>query len=619
MKTIKINDITIRDIFQNTRAECLDSKTFDLILKHLSRVKYDSLEIFGGSSFERMLESDLFMSPFEIASYVKDKIPSIPLQALIGARSLNGLQIYSNSIIGRFIKQCIKNGIGIFRVYDPLNDLDNLKFTIAEVVENGARCQGTIIYDGLEDIDFYLKNARELKSLGCNSICIKDVESTILPKKASELFSSLDKEIDLPLFFSASNLRGLQTLNYFEACTNGCDGVDLSFLPSYYNDLNSSVFSFLLSLKDSQASYNIDYQKAVELSDIIKKYIYPYIKQDLFSTKFILGHSNKNLMPKWLISSIYRQLEDIGETKSIDRVLEEVFKIKKEIGNPSLSTPIGQIIGSQAVLNIVISDYRWEILCDEIKKLIGGYFGKLPRKINGKTASSLKELIKNDKDKTDLEVKDIYSKCKEELKDLSGKEEDILSYCLFPAKTRKNIEGKKTRKSKTRVEKELDLKKAGVSLKNIKASSISGLESLDIKKLKEITNLVENSNIDDIQLEVEGVKISINSSKKGQQQAAQAGPEKVGEKPSNEKARGLAETRAPIVGTFYTAPGPDEPPFVQVGSIVKKGDTLCIIEAMKLMNKINSEYSGEVTEILVSDGEAVEYDQPLILIKEVKK
>jgi len=618
MKALKITDITIRDIFQSTRPESLDSKTFDLILKHLSKVNYNSLEVLGGSSFERMLESNLYMSPFEIVSHIKKKVPSIPLQALIGARNLSGLEVYSKGFIAKFIKQCIKSGISIFRVYDSLNDFDNASFTIKTIVENGAKCQGTIIYDGLENIDFYLRNAAKLQDLGCESICIKDVESMILPKKASSLFSSMHEGTDLPLFFSASNLRGLQALNYFEACTNGCDGVDLSFLPSYYNDLNSSVFPFLLSLKGSEVSYDIDYPKAVELSDVIKKYIYPYIKQDLFSTKFILDHSNKNLMPKWLISSIYKQLEDIGETKSIDLVLGEVFKIKNEIGNPSLSTPIGQIIGSQAVLNTVISDYRWEILCDEIKKLIGGYFGKLPRKINEKVASNFEGMNKKEKDKIVLEAKDTYNKCKEAIIDLTDKEEDILSYCLFPVKARKNIEGRKTRRSRTRVEKELDLRKAGVPLKNIKTDSIASLENLDIKKLREITNLVESSNIDDIQLEVDGVKISINSSKTGSRQVAEV-PEKVEKDRSEEKAPGIIEVKAPIVGTFYTSPGPDEPPFIKVGSIIKKGDTLCIIEAMKLMNKINSEYSGEVVDILISDGDAVEYGQLIISLKESKK
>lgn len=617
MRNIKINDITIRDIFQNMDLGYIDTRTLDIILEHFNNIKYDSLEILGGSSFEKILESNLSMAPLEVASYIKNKIPSTPLQILIGARNLGGLEVYSNSIIKRFIKQCVKNGIDIFRVYDSLNDLENLKYTISTIIENGAGCQGTIIYDNLQDTGFYIKTAKKLRSYGCTSICIKDAESTILPKKAAELFASLSSEIEIPKFFCASNLRGLQILNYFEACTNGCDGVDLSLLPSSYNDCGPTVFSYILSLKDTDISHNLDYLKVAQLSENIKKYIYPYIKQDLFSTKFILNNTNKNLLPKWLISSIGNQLQEIGETKAIDSVLEEVFKIKSEIGNPSLSTPIGQIIGSQAILNTVISDFRWEILCDEIKKLILGYFGKLPRKIDKKILEKLEDTAGEEKGKVSLEVEDIYEQCKSELENLSDKDEDILSYCFFPEKTKKFLEKKKYSQEKTPAEKDLDFTKAGLTFNGSRVDSIAKLGNLDIKKLREITSLVESSNIEEIKLEVDGVKISINNPKF---RLPEQGTRKEEEpEPAVKKSDDLAEIKSPIVGTFYTSPGQDSPPFVNVGDRVKKGDTLCIIEAMKLMNKINSEYDGQIKDILVSNEDAVEFDQTLMVIKRDKK
>jgi len=206
MINIKINDITIRDIFQNTDLEYIDTRVFKKILSHFKDTNYESLEILGGSSFERVLESNLDLTPLEFISYVKNKIPSIPLQALIGARNLVGPEVYSKNIIKRFIKQCVKNGIDIFRVYDSLNDLENLKFTVSTAVEMGARCQGTIIYDDLQNINFYIKISKELKKYGCTSICIKDVESMILPQKASQLFTGLSSEIKIPKFFSTSNL-----------------------------------------------------------------------------------------------------------------------------------------------------------------------------------------------------------------------------------------------------------------------------------------------------------------------------------------------------------------------------------------------------------------------------
>jgi pyruvate/oxaloacetate carboxyltransferase len=313
MKTVSINDITVRDIFQNIDLDTLDKKSFQSIMEGFSGLEYDSLEILGGSSFEKMLESRLNMNPFQVARFVKSIIPSIPLQALIGARTMTGLELYSDNIIEKFIKQSIDSGISIFRVYDSLNDLKNMEFTVGEIVKNKVDCQGTIIYSDHQKLAYYPDTAKKLIEMGCSNICIKDAESTMLPKKASELFKTLSQELKVPAYFSASNLRGLQTLNYFEAVTNGCSGVDLSFLPSSYNDFTSTVFSFLLSMKDTDVSYKLDHDKVVELGEIIKKYVYPHIKQDLFSTRFILNNANKNLMPKWLITNIEQQLVEIGE------------------------------------------------------------------------------------------------------------------------------------------------------------------------------------------------------------------------------------------------------------------------------------------------------------------
>lgn len=613
MKKIKVNDITLREIFQNTDLRHLDMELFDIISNHINDLKYDSVEIIGGSSFENILESNLNLSPLGLTAHVKSMVPSIPIQILIGARNLCGLEVYSNNIIKRFIKQCIASGISIFRVYDSLNDLSNLEYTVSAIVENGAACQGTIIYDPLQDTGFYIKNAKELKKYGCSSICIKDVESTMLPKKAGELFSKLSAAIDVPKFFCTSNLKGLQILNYFEACHNGCNGIDLSFLPSSYTGCSHTVFSHILSLKDTDISHNLIYSKLTQLDNIIKKHIYPFIRQGLLPANFIHSSINKNLLPRWLISSIGNQLAEIGEIDAMDSVLKEVFKIKKEMGNPTLATPTGQIIGSQAILNTVISDSRWEILCDEIKKLMHGYFGKVPGKIDKKIIEKLEDEPDSNKAKINLEVEEIYQQCRNELVNFSDKEEDILSYCFYPEKTRKFLE-----KKKAGFKKAGSIKNAGIYVENSASGKyISGftakLESLDIKKLREVTNLVESSNIEEIKLEVDGVKISINST--GYRPEEKGAVKEKKPESLTEKSENMVEVKSPIVGIFYSSPSPGSPPFVKIGDRVKEGDTLCIIEAMKLMNKINSECNGQITDIAVSNEEAVEFDQILMVIK----
>lgn len=619
MKNIKINDITFKNIFQDTDPRDLDKKKLLSVLEEYSGLKYDSLEIMGGSSFEKILEASLEMNPFQVSSFIKSIIPSIPLQALVGARNLVGPEIYSTHIIKKFIKESIKNGISIFRVYDSLNDLENFKFTVSEILNNDARCQGTIIFDDLRDSGYYSETAKKLVDMGCSSICIKDAESTMIPGGAAELFSALSRDIDVPVYFSASNLRGLQTLNYFEAAVNGCSGFDLSFLPSSYNDLTPTVFSFLLSLKESDISYKVDYKKITGLGELIKKNIYPYIKQDLFSTRFILDHTNKNLLPKWLITKINNQLVEIGEIESLDLVLEEVSRIKNEIGNPSLSTPIGQIVGSQAVLNSVISDNRWEILCDEIKKLIWGYYGKLPRKIDKNILDRVETFSEEKRVESLLETRDIYKEHSEELKKLTSEEGDILSYCFFPENTAKYLEDKSNGAAGKKPEREQVKVSREVPGDADKPVPLSSLKNLDTQKLKEITSIVESSNIDEIKFELDSIKISISNlmqtkTSHAPQKTVQGNTDNAQNlKPALDA--GSVEVRSPIVGSFYSSPAPGDPPFVKAGDRVKKGDTLFIIEAMKHMNRVDSEFDGVIGEILVQNEETVEYDQTIMIIK----
>lgn len=610
MKKIKINDITIRDLFQSIDAKYIDTKVLDEILGYINNIKFDSIEIFGGSAFEKMLENYFYMSPFEIAYYIKEKNPLVSLQALIGAKNLVGMEIYSKNIIEKFIKQCKKYGIDNLKIYDALNDIKNFEIIVSSAVKNDINCQGTIIYDGLKDFDFYIKFSNELSKLGCSSICIKDVESTLVPLKTEQLFKRLTKEITLPVHLSVYNIRGLQVANYYSACTSGCSGVDFSFMPSAYNDANLSIFPFLLSLKDTQMSYELDYLKALELYEWIKKNIYQFFKNDLLYSSFLYNNKNSNLLPRWLLSNIQHQLIEIGEIGKLDAVFEEIFKIKNEIGNPSLATPIGQIIGSQALLNTIISDYRWEITNDEIKKLILGNYGELPREVD----KILFDKISRESDKNPLnnayETENIFEQCKNELKKISEKEEDILCYCFYPEKTMKLLKHKSHKAQN--VITDIKIPDSISKKSNIK------LEDIDIRKLREITDLVESSNIDEIKLEIDGVKISINKkighdsnehNKKEDLRTEKSEEEKI------KKDKDLIEIKSPIVGIFYRSPSPEDQPFVNIGDHIKKGDTVCIIEAMKLMNKINSDYNGEINEIFVQNEEVVEYGQTIMLLK----
>ena len=149
---------------------------------------------------------------------------------------------------------------------------------------------------------------------------------------------------------------------------------------------------------------------------------------------------------------------------------------------------------------------------------------------------------------------------------------------------------------------------------------------MDIRKVKKLIELLEESGIDELEIHEgeESVRISRHSKQVAQQpiyapapQAAApapvAAPAVEAEAPSCPKYTGTV-ARSPMVGTFYRAGSPDSEDFVSVGQTIKKGDVLCIVEAMKMMNHIEAEVGGVIDSILVDNGQPVEYDQPLFTI-----
>ena len=145
-------------------------------------------------------------------------------------------------------------------------------------------------------------------------------------------------------------------------------------------------------------------------------------------------------------------------------------------------------------------------------------------------------------------------------------------------------------------------------------------------KLKEVIYILENSNVNEIDVTfwgrrfrvVKSAGVNINSDSKLNQTSSVVSNEKPIPSQSkiseDTKKDNSEEILSPMPGTFYSSPSPEAAPFIKVGDVVSKGDSLCIIEAMKIMNEIESEKSGTIKKLLVDDGSAVDYNQPLFLI-----
>jgi acetyl-CoA carboxylase biotin carboxyl carrier protein len=159
----------------------------------------------------------------------------------------------------------------------------------------------------------------------------------------------------------------------------------------------------------------------------------------------------------------------------------------------------------------------------------------------------------------------------------------------------------------------------------------------DLNYIKKLVKIIDSCDISEIEIDEEGTKIRVVKNQPSKNEvppqiiqyappapvqaapapAAEAPKAKEEEKPAEKAAeKNLIEVRSPIVGTFYRAPSPNADPYVQVGQSVGVGTVLCIIEAMKLMNEIESEVSGKIAKILVENSQPVEYNQVLFLIEQ---
>jgi acetyl-CoA carboxylase biotin carboxyl carrier protein len=148
---------------------------------------------------------------------------------------------------------------------------------------------------------------------------------------------------------------------------------------------------------------------------------------------------------------------------------------------------------------------------------------------------------------------------------------------------------------------------------------------MDIRKIKKLIELVEESGINELEISEgeESVRISRGATIMAQAPQMQTPPAPIAQAPAAPTTESSAapavmsghEVRSPMVGTFYAAASPDAPPFVEVGQHVNAGDTLCIIEAMKMMNQIEADKSGVIKAVLAKNEDAIEFDQPLFIIE----
>ncbi|MGQ9512057.1 sodium-extruding oxaloacetate decarboxylase subunit alpha [Thermodesulfitimonas sp.] len=612
MRPLRITDTTLRDGHQSLWATRMRTEDMLPIVERLDQVGYHSLEVWGGATFDVCLRY-LYEDPWERLREIKKRARRTPLQMLLRGQSLVGYGHYPDDVAAAFVRKAVANGIDIIRIFDALNDIRNLEFTMKVAKEAGAHVQATVVYtlSPVHTIEHYLETARKLAELGADSICIKDMAGIMAPYRAYELVSLFKKELGIPVQLHCHYIGGMAVGAYLKAAEAGVDVIDTASVPLAFGASQPPVETIVRALKGTPYDTGLDIKELFEIA----QYFEELRKKRGFERGVTRIHDMRvfdHQVPGGMISNLVTQLQEQKAIHRLQEVLDEIPRVRAELGYPPLVTPTSQIVGTQAVLNVLTGE-RYKLVPEEVRRYVQGYYGRPPAPID----PEVQKKILGDREPITCRPADLLEpkleKLREEIGDLAQSEEDVISYALFPQVARRFFEARKA--GKLRVIAEQMAEKKGANL-------VKEAKGMKLEEIRELLKLLKESDVTEFSLESAGMKLTIrkggHTGAAGEAAARPASPPSVAAAPLAAPQEELYTVKAPMVGTFYRAPAPDAPPYVQVGDKVEKGQVLCIIEAMKLMNEIKAEVAGEIVDILVENAQPVEYGQPLFLIREKK-
>lgn len=394
---------------------------------------YYAIEVWGGATFDaamRFLDED----PWERLREVRKVCKKTKLQMLFRGQNILGYRHYSDDVVDMFCKKSIENGIDIIRVFDALNDIRNLRQAVESTKKYGGQCQIALSYttSPVHTIDYYVKMAKEVEKLGADSLCIKDMAGVLLPEDATKLVSAIKKEISIPLELHSHCTAGVCEMTYMAAIKAGVDIVDCSLSPLSNGTAQPSTQALAVSLKGTEYDPKLNMEVLHKAEPLMTEIVNKYVKNGLLNPKSL--QINPNILtyqvPGGMLSNMIKQLTDQGAMDKYEEVLREIPKVRKDLGYPPLVTPMSQMVGTQAVLN-VLNGERYKMCAKEIKDYLHGRYGASPAEVDPEIR---KKIIGDDEVITcrpaDL-LEPEFEKLKEQYKDIARSDEDVLSLALF--------------------------------------------------------------------------------------------------------------------------------------------------------------------------------------------
>lgn len=434
MKHVNITETVLRDAQQSLIATRMPFSDFEEILETMDKAGYYSLECWGGATFDsclRYLDED----PWERLRKIKSKVKNTKLQMLLRGQNILGYKHYPDDVVRLFVAHAAENGMDIFRIFDALNDFRNIETAIDETIKRGAHAQGCICYttSPIHSIEKYAQMGKELEGMGVHSICIKDMAGIMGPQEAFDLVSALKESVKVPVILHTHSTTGLGPITYAKAVEAGCDGIDTAISSFSGGTSQPATETMYHALK--QMGYDTGLKEPVlqEINNFFKPLKTEYIESGLMDP-FVMGTETDALtyqVPGGMLSNLIAQLKALNSIDRLDEVLAEVPNVRKDLGYPPLVTPMSQMVGVQAVSNVLAGE-RYKNVSKEIKAYLRGEYGKAPGEIN----IDLQKQVLGDEEPITTRFADTlkpsFESAKKEVGALAESDEDVLSYISFP-------------------------------------------------------------------------------------------------------------------------------------------------------------------------------------------
>ena len=434
MKKVKFTETVLRDANQSLIATRLPYDKFEPILETMDKAGYYSAEVWGGATFDvclRYLQED----PWERLRKIRAKMPNTKLQMLLRGQNILGYKHYPDDVVRKFVEHSVKNGIDIIRIFDALNDVRNLKVAVEETIKRGAHASGTICYttSPVHTLDKYVKMVKELKEMGCQSICIKDMAGIMSPKEAYDLVSAIKDAVDLPLVVHTHCTTGLAFMTDLKAVEAGADILDTAISPFSGGTSQPATETLAYALRQFGYQVDLDDKVLIKMADFFKGVRADFIKDGTLDP-ISMGTDTQCLnyqIPGGMLSNLISQLKMMNAMDKLDEALAETPKVRADLGYPPLVTPTSQMVGSQAVQN-VLSGQRYKVVGKEIKAYCRGEYGRTPAPIDPKIQKKILGNTPVLKGRYADTLEPAFEKAKKELGDKARNDEDVLSYIAFP-------------------------------------------------------------------------------------------------------------------------------------------------------------------------------------------